>query len=200
MQLAWREAQAAVGDIIPYTRQVLVMAWGAGGWAGGFGWDIPLAGVGDWAIGGSVGNPQNPINDFHGGVYTIGHELGHNISYDDPHGNDYLRPETVGAFDRMVSEGSPWLYVTLGDTTPPEVRVDEVRRIQGGIEVLTSASDNDQIEAVALIVDGELEEVVTQPPYNFRWNDTGPDGREHTITVKAYDLTGNTSQVTTTID
>ena len=200
MRLARKEAQEAVGNIIPYTREVLVMAWGAGGWAGAFGWDIPLAGVGDWAIGGAVGDPQHEINDFHGGVYTIGHELGHNISYDDPHGNDYLRPDTVGDFDRLYSEGSPWLYVTLDDITPPEVRVDEVRISQGGVELVVSASDNDAVEAVALIIDGELHSVDTEAPYNRFWNTAEARSGRHELRVKVYDRTGNTAQVVMEID
>jgi hypothetical protein len=131
MGWAWREAQAAIGDVIPYTRVIQVMAWGAGGFAGSFSWDIPLGRVGDSVIASVVGVPIPPMpadilegfavttGSYPREVSAIAHEVNRAIGWDDPH--DFSLSQPPGDYDRQIALAGSWLTETPADVTDPVV-------------------------------------------------------------------------------
>jgi hypothetical protein len=92
------------------------------------------------------------------------------------------------------------LQVTI-DNKGPQVQVlnplaGEQFAYQQGENLImqVSASDNLVLDRVEIYVDDRLESTLLEPPFVILW--TAQVG-EHTLSVKAYDLAGNQSEVTT---
>jgi hypothetical protein len=208
MGVAFEEADAAIGGTIPYTRAMLVTAWGAGGFAGAYGWDIGLGGVGDVALAPAVGLEMPPIQtDFHEGflatlgdyraaiVDSIAHELNHVIGWDDPH--NFSRENPPNAYERRVSLAGPFLTQRLADDVDPGVAFTspgEGAKLSRNAEVSVAASDDVAMDAVVLLVDGQFEGLDKTAPFGFHVKTRLYGHDEHTLTAIAYDATGNTSE------
>ncbi len=83
--------------------------------------------------------------------------------------------------------------MSSGDTTPPTVNfqpsVDEP--ILGEFELAATAADESGIAQVAFLVDGEVVNVDTTEPYNFKWLSTTVANGEHKLQAIATDTEGN---------
>jgi membrane peptidoglycan carboxypeptidase len=93
------------------------------------------------------------------------------------------------------------LQVTI-DNKGPQVQVlapkaGEQFVYQQGENIImqVSASDNLVLERVEFIVDDRLESTLIEPPFVILWP---AQLGEHTLSIKAYDLAGNASEVTAT--
>jgi hypothetical protein len=93
------------------------------------------------------------------------------------------------------------LQVTI-DNKGPQVQVlapkaGEQFVYQQGENIImqVSASDNLVLERVEFIVDDRLESTLIEPPFVILWP---AQLGEHTLSIKAYDLAGNESEVTAT--
>jgi len=89
------------------------------------------------------------------------------------------------------------LQVTI-DNTEPQVQIlvpTEGERIafQQGESIImrVTASDNLELERIELIVDGELQRTLLQPPFIILWLEKIG---QHTLLARAYDLAGNRSE------
>jgi Big-like domain-containing protein len=52
---------------------------------------------------------------------------------------------------------------------------------------------------VQIYIDGTLVMQMTSGPYNYKWNTNNIVGGMHTITAKAYDITGNSAVASETV-
>ncbi|MGI8810855.1 MAG: Calx-beta domain-containing protein [Acidimicrobiales bacterium] len=210
MYTAMDEARSAVG-VIPYARGVLVMAWGAGGFAGAWSWDRALGGVGDWSFAGPAGvqvphlearfdTPPWVVDGL--GQYrapiacSVAHELNHLIGWDDPH--DFCLGTPPTAYERQVVDMSPWMTVTPSDTTRPTVAFSPSTGlpIGGAATIGVEATDAGGMDAVVLLIDGVFHSVDTTAPYSFSVDTTRLNFGPRALTAIAYDLAGNTSETT----
>ncbi|HEX5757779.1 MAG TPA: Ig-like domain-containing protein [Thermoanaerobaculia bacterium] len=209
MAQAWQEAQAAITDVVPYTRAIQVLAWGAGGFAGSFGWDHPLGGVGDWALGSIAGVPIPPITaDIHegfakgmgtysGSVSTLAHELNHAIGWDDPH--DFSLSEPPNDYERQFSVTGPWLTETPADVTDPVVSFSapaDGAFLSGTVTVSANASDETSLDAVVFLVDDQFMTADHASPFSFEFDTTQVGFGPHRLEAIAYDNAGNITTVT----
>lgn len=207
MSQAQQEAQDRVGDAIPYTRAVQVLAWGAGGFAGSFGWDRPLGGVGDWALGGLAGVPIPPndpdldesaIGDmgryFGLGVDVIAHELNHAIGMDDPH--DFTLTQLPNDYEKQFALAGPWLTETLPDQTDPVISFtapDPDATVSDTITVSVDASDETGLDAVVFLVDDHFMTVDETSPFSFEFDSKRVGFGLHQLQAIAYDDQGNSA-------
>jgi hypothetical protein len=212
MTVALREANS-VAAAQPYRRYVLVMAWGAGGWAGSSGWDIAKGGVGDWAVAPAAGAPvpkaEPDAPDWVGAVFgsygsavgTMWHESNHGIGWDENNNAWIDQPPTQ--WERDVVALSPWLTEIPSDTTAPSVAVTSPTSgstASGTATVRVDASDGGGMDAVGLVVDGRLRSIDTSPPYAFDLDTLGLSSDRHQLTAIAYDAAGNTAEQTIDVD
>jgi Bacterial Ig domain len=207
MNQAFREAASAIGTI-PYTRVMVVMAWGAGGWAGSYGWELGRGGVGDIAIAPAAGKktpaiePDLPestalsLGDYDGMVNrAIAHELNHTIAWDDPHDFDLAVPPNN--YEKRVTLAGPFLTHTPSDTTKPSVSFSSPRdgaKLSGTVRVSAHAFDNNRMEAVVLTVDGQFWAADTTAPFSAPFQTTLVGQGKHTLTLIGYDLAGNVAR------
>jgi hypothetical protein len=120
-------------------------------------------------------------------------------------------PSAPGSYDfqwRMVEDGVEW----FGDFSPPlKVVVDGSApavsittpaarsTVNGTISIQASASDANGISKVEFFVDGALKGQDSSAPYAFTWDSrTVPDG-SHSLSAKAYDGAGNSSQASISV-
>jgi hypothetical protein len=205
MGQAFGEAQAAVGNVIPYTRVIHVLAWGAGGFAGSFGWDTPLSGVGDWALGSLADVPIPPIPvDIHEGfaatlgsyaasVNTVAHELNHAIGWDDPH--DFSLENPPNDYEKQFSLAGPWLTETPADVIDPVVSLSAPAAgaiLSGTVTVSADASDEAGLDAVVFLVDDQFMAVDKTSPFFFEFDTMQVGFGPHELRAIAYDDAGNT--------
>jgi hypothetical protein len=213
MDRAAIEAQAVVGSVIPYTRSIHVLAWGAGGFAGSFGWDFPLSEVGDWALGPLTSKPipRIPVDILEGfaidagryssAVSTIAHELNHGIGFDDPH--DYTLSEPPNDYERQFVLAGPWLTQTPADVTDPTVSFTAPAAratLSGIVTVSVSASDDTAMDAVVFLVDDHFMAVDSSSPFSFAFDTRRVGFGAHTLEAIAYDRSGNTTRATRAVD
>ncbi len=192
---------------IPYTRQVLILAWGAGGWAGAWGPDIPMAGIGEWGIVAATGariptlEPDVgwqiwEMGKFDPNAGTIAHELNHNIGWDDPHDFCLEMPQTP--LEIAMAKALPWLYETMTDTKNPTVSITnpvDGAVVSGTIIVSVTALDVDSgIDAVVLTIDDYWFDVSTTPPYTFSVDTTKIGHGLRRLTAIAYDRAGRIAE------
>ena len=209
---AFADASAATGGTIPYTRAMLVMAWGAGGWAGAWGWDIARGAVGDISIASAAGLRTPSIepdlgawllpllgNYEHGLYSSMAHELNHVIGWDDPH--DFSLENPPSAYEKAVVLAGPFLTRTLKDPDPPSVAIVEPskKRLSGKVPVLVDATDNAAVDAVLVLVDGQVLSIDRSAPFATTINTTLIGDGSHQLTSIALDRTGNRSVDSRTI-
>jgi hypothetical protein len=71
---------------------------------------------------------------------------------------------------------------------------------QKKVNISASASDNNVVIKVELYIDGALKTTVTTPNLSYNWSiNRNVKAGSHTITVKAYDATGNVGQSSVTV-
>jgi hypothetical protein len=86
----------------------------------------------------------------------------------------FVRPETdIEPPTVWITYPAPW--ISIGDT----------------IEILSEATDNINVAAVVMLLDGVLLDSINLAPYHFRWNTTEDSLGNHTLLAKAYDDAGN---------
>ncbi len=210
MNVAFTDANA-VAPAVPYRRYLFVMAWGAGGWAGSWGWDIAKGGVGDWSIANAAGvlvpkfEPNLPdwvvAGSYSSGVDTMWHEANHGIGWDE--NNSQFIDHLPTPWELDVVAQSPWLTEIPADTTPPLVSITAPvggSTVSGTTTVRVDASDSGGMDAVGLIVDGRLRSIDSSPPYAFNLDTLGLSSDQHQVTAIAYDTTGNTAEQTVDVN
>ncbi|MDQ3908415.1 MAG: Ig-like domain-containing protein, partial [Acidobacteriota bacterium] len=93
----------------------------------------------------------------------------------------------------------------ISDTQPPTTSITSPannQTVNGVVPVQVSAQDDFGVGSVELYLDGALLGTSTSAPYTFNWNTDASAEGAHTLTSKAYDLSGNagtSSAVTVTV-
>jgi hypothetical protein len=110
-----------------------------------------------------------------------------------------------GAGNWTVSSGTSVIVLPNRDSTPPTIvmlnPVPNAGQLQSGtVEVSVDATDNKELDQVEFYIDGALVSTVnakiTNSPYTYLWNTTSYESNtQHTLFVKAYDVTGNSASV-----
>lgn len=80
------------------------------------------------------------------------------------------------------------------DVTNPTVLFDNIANgatLTGIYSVIVNAFDNNEIDSVAIYIDGQKINQISIPPYVFSINCNDLDDGEHTLQSKAWDNTGN---------
>ena len=95
-----------------------------------------------------------------------------------------------------------WLLAVLGpaDAVPPTITLDspaDGATVQAPITVESTASDNNRIDRVELLVDGQVLTTKDDPPFNFEVP-RGVHSGGHTLTVRAVD--GDENAVEASVD
>jgi membrane peptidoglycan carboxypeptidase len=86
----------------------------------------------------------------------------------------------------------------MTETTPPTLSLSQAAQSNGTVLVTANATDNEAIKEVDFLLDGQKTPVrLTKAPYTFVVD--GPSGSSHTLTVKAYDYSPNSSPAVQTI-
>jgi hypothetical protein len=90
------------------------------------------------------------------------------------------------------------------DTTPPTVTITSPANGSSiaGLRKTTikgSATDNKAISKLELYIDGALKSTATGSSISWNWNLGWVATGNHTITVKAYDNSGNTASTTSIV-
>lgn len=83
------------------------------------------------------------------------------------------------------------------DTTPPLVKITsptDGSNVSGRVTIQATASDNVAISKVEFYIDNKLSATDTSYPYSYKWSiNKRTTSGTHSITVKAYDPSGNTA-------
>lgn len=83
------------------------------------------------------------------------------------------------------------------DNEPPTVSITSPSadaEIAGEVTIEVSASDNNQVDSVQVLLDGSRVGVVTSSPFNFTWQSiTVADSMDHELTARAFDSAQNSA-------
>lgn len=89
------------------------------------------------------------------------------------------------------------------DAEPPSVSITSPTadaEIAGEVTIEVSASDNNQVDSVQVMVDGSRVGAVTSSPFNFTWQSIAvADSMTHDITARAFDASENSADATVTV-
>ncbi len=106
----------------------------------------------------------------------------------------------VDAFDAASNHSSrasvSATTAACSDTTPPTVSITAPAggaTVSGTVSVTASASDNVGVARVEFWVDGAKKATDTSAPYSYGWDTTTVADGSHTILVKAFDTSNNSS-------
>jgi hypothetical protein len=91
-----------------------------------------------------------------------------------------------------------WSFTTK-DGEPPTVALTapaEGAECKWHVTVSATASDNLGVDRVEFSVDGAVENVDTEAPYEWTWDTMPYDDAPHTVTATAYDAAGNSASDT----
>jgi Bacterial Ig domain len=83
-----------------------------------------------------------------------------------------------------------------GSTVPPSVTLvspDTGQTVSGSVNVEATATDDEGVSRVELLIDGVGRHVTTTPPYRFSWDSLMVVNGTHTIEAAATDTSGNRS-------
>ena len=86
---------------------------------------------------------------------------------------------------------------TQPDTTPPSVTITFPINESTLTEITTikvNASDNEDVETVTFIIDGDIVFEDTQSPYEYEWDVCVLGADNHSVLVNAEDVSGNVGQ------
>jgi hypothetical protein len=112
--------------------------------------------------------------------------------------NDYFHTAPASTnylYNHWNTARNKYLTSTAFDTTPPTVRISspaDGSRIGSSTYISASASDNFKVYMLRLWVDGVRKLETTSSSFAYTWNSSTAATGKHTITVKAYDVYGNT--------
>jgi hypothetical protein len=124
-----------------------------------------------------------------------------------PNGNHWLAAQTSGPAGRIGT--SPVVSVTVSNTssTPPTVTLTSPAggsTVSGSVILSATAAGSSAISKVSFFVDNvQVGATLTAAPFVTYWDTLTASAGQHTITVSATDVTGNTgtsSPVTVTVD
>jgi thermitase len=110
---------------------------------------------------------------------------------------------TAKAYDQAnnVGQSNP-VTVTVSnavDTVPPTVTINSPSngsQVSRSIRIVASANDGYGISKVEFYIDGVLKSTVSATPYTYSWNSKSVKNGWHTISVRAYDSSGNSAEAT----
>jgi hypothetical protein len=122
----------------------------------------------------------------------------------------YLNPGTTGATVTVTSPAPP---APANDTTPPKVSITspaDGAQMKGKASVnATATDDSGKVVKMEVYVDGGIVQTSTSGSVTYKWSiksnggghkkTAGNGGTAHTVTVKAYDATGNVGSATITV-
>ena len=144
---------------------------------------------------------------------TWGQQLFLGTSYQNPPGLGYGINSTQFVVDLNLSPGNQ-LYLFRESTTSPTVPVNTTNgsaplvsitspatgsTVTGKVTISVSASASSGISNVKLYIDNTLAAQFTSGPYNYKWNTSNIVGGVHTITAKAFDVSGNSASTSETV-
>jgi hypothetical protein len=92
---------------------------------------------------------------------------------------------------------------TPPDTTDPTISFtdpDNNETVSGIVTASVSASDDGGVDRVEFSLDGDFKLSDSTSPYNYSFDSKSLSNGEHTISAKAYDVTGNTKMATITVN
>ena len=104
--------------------------------------------------------------------------------------------------DAVGTDGVVFDSVTLrqcapvADTDPPQVSITAPSAgasVRGIVTVTAAASDNVQVTAAELLVNGTVVQTDAQAPFSFAWDSTAVVNGDHELAVRAIDAAGNTA-------
>ncbi len=106
---------------------------------------------------------------------------------------------TTRAYDAAGNweTSAPVNVTVVRDTTPPTVTIaspDAGATVQGIVWVEANVSDDTQVSSVRLYVDGSLAAISSSgQPFTLGWSTSNVANGPHTLMLKAFDSSGNTS-------
>jgi subtilisin family serine protease len=116
----------------------------------------------------------------------------------------------VAASDAAGNVGSASISVntnnqTVTDTVPPTVSIvspisgTSVKGVTGTLQISASATDNIAVSQVSFYIDKVLKCTDTSSPYTCSWNTKKASTGAHTISVTAWDSSGNSASASETV-
>ncbi len=124
---------------------------------------------------------------------------------------DSLQPSTeyialVRAYDAAgnLSSDSNQVIVTTTtpDTTAPVVSIDsplDSAELTGIVDVTLTASDDQSLDYVEVILDGSVLETLTSGPFIYSWNTATVSNGLHDLSARAVDSSGNETSTSTIV-
>ncbi|MFL5350888.1 MAG: Ig-like domain-containing protein [Hyalangium sp.] len=144
--------------------------------------------------------------EFYDGTALLGTATGatFNLSWDTRTAANGAHSLTARAYDAAGLTGtSPAVNVTVNnDATPPTVAFTAPAAgatLTGSYTVTATATDNVSVTKVELYDGATLINYDSTAPYSFLWNTRQVPNGNHTLTLKAYDPTGNVGTATLTV-
>jgi hypothetical protein len=102
---------------------------------------------------------------------------------------------SVKAYDAAGNVGTASVTVTVSNTAPT-VSISSPSSgttVSGMVSVRGSASDSTGLSKIEFYINGTLNATAAASPFSFSWNTTSQTTGSDTLSVKAYDMMGNTS-------
>lgn len=111
------------------------------------------------------------------------------------------------AYDSSGNAGEAGLTVVVAnpgapDTTPPAVQWAEPlnhQSVSGNVPLRAYAFDDNRVVYVDFFIDSALVFRDSTSPYEYLWQSESYANGEHTLKVKAYDVSGNVTEATITV-
>ena len=95
------------------------------------------------------------------------------------------------------------ISVELADIIAPTVSVSAPANgstVTGSVAINAAAADNVDVDRVVFYIDGVSASTDTSSPYSYAWNTSGVSAANHALAVRAYDVAGNSSLASITVN
>ncbi len=102
-----------------------------------------------------------------------------------PNGNHFIDVLAVDAAGNQATASS-WLLVDNGGLAPSSIEI--IQPADGSVvcgELTVEALADEDVESVAFLLDGTIQEEAPTPPWTWTWNTEVADAGEHIITARA---------------
>jgi len=137
-----------------------------------------------------------------GTLFAVDFDAPYEFYWDTNNNQDGVHTLQAKAYDTSNNVGeSNIVSVSVNnqakDTKPPTLSIISPQNgstISGTIYIQASAWDESGISKIEFYINGKLVATDGEYPYAYRWNTRSVKDGWHTITVKAYDVAGNSAE------